>query len=206
MSDIWTKALRGGPAHTTPRGKSYSNNRYGSKGAPTDDEVVDSADSALKRTPRQAGMYDRPWKDLVSCQVQQHACMPLVGPSSIRHCALLLWYCSQACHLPVGAGLHAAGHTLGLHYHVRTAMQMIMMLQALLNQMMCLWPLRMTFVMGCKKGRVYRWGAFAKLSASQVSNAAGPQALRLDLQVFVRVRPINSAEAAEGEPAMNVLV
>lgn len=61
MSDIWTKALRGGP--TTARTKSYGNNRYGSKGP---DDVEDSADSGQKRTPRQASMYDRPWKDLVS--------------------------------------------------------------------------------------------------------------------------------------------
>lgn len=88
MSDIWTKALRGGPQNSTPRGKSYSNNRYGSKGA-TDDETVDSADSALKRTPRQAGMYDRPWKDLVSSQTKQHIRMPLaclIPSPTMLHC------------------------------------------------------------------------------------------------------------------------
>ncbi|WIA12855.1 hypothetical protein OEZ85_006481 [Tetradesmus obliquus] len=65
MSDIWTKALRGGgpSASNTPRAKSYSNNRYGSKPG---EEEQDSADSGQKRTPRQGAMYDRPWKDLAS--------------------------------------------------------------------------------------------------------------------------------------------
>lgn len=82
MSENWTKALRGSPAHSTPRGKSYSNNRYGSKGA-TDDEVVDSADSAQKRTPRQPGMYDRPWKDLVSLFRERYARMQPDGVPSL---------------------------------------------------------------------------------------------------------------------------
>lgn len=74
MSDIWTKALRGGgpSASNTPRAKSYSNNRYGSKPG---EEEQDSADSGQKRTPRQGAMYDRPWKDLVSYEVADYSSM-----------------------------------------------------------------------------------------------------------------------------------
>jgi hypothetical protein len=165
--------------------------------------------SATRRTPRVAGAWERPWKDTVRRCLHAHAaCSRLRAPlGHLRHCCC----CCLAAVTTTGGwsvcqGVRAAARAICPHVSLCAHA-----LQGGLTPGMRGTP-RARSALAAGRPPVPRQGSGTEDAdsvagsddasvATEEDNAAGAGSFSREgdsVQVFVRVRPVNAAEAAEG--------